>query len=147
VILGRFPGCKFGVEITNTGVEIGNAVQTRAQKLKDEKPFRPLLTAKVPQLDVTHDQIRKLQQDDCSLTKCFDRVGLTLPTDDSPREVFVLRNNLLYRAVVVKNKDPVWQLVVPNSLRESVLIAAHDGLFGGHMASNSTFKRISLFFF
>jgi hypothetical protein len=31
VILGRFPGCKFGIEITNTGVEIGNAVQTCAE--------------------------------------------------------------------------------------------------------------------
>ena len=39
------------------------------------------------------------------------------------------------------------QLVVPKQLRPSVLIVAHDGLFGGHMGAGSTFKRISPFLF
>ena len=53
----------------------------------------------------------------------------------------------LYRKLFSKKNTVTWQLVVPDSLTESVLIAAHDGIFGHHMGFISTFKKISRFFF
>jgi co-chaperonin GroES (HSP10) len=143
VILDRIQGCTFGC------VEIANAVQTRAQKAREDRPFRPLLTAKAPQLDVSADSLAVLQKDDISLKELFERVGKGKTEESSGCVVsFVMGDKLLYRKYYSKTKDEVvWQLVVPEALRESVLIAAHDGLFGEHLGPNSTFKRIMPFFF
>ena len=142
VILGKVPGCSF--ECTH----IANAVQTRAQWAKDNKPFRPLLTAKAPQLSVNAKECRELQDSDLSLIKLFERVQMPGKDVGGSREEFSIRDGLLYRRVVnLETKQTVWQLVVPKGLQESVLIAAHDGIFGGHMGAGSTFKKIKPFFF
>ena len=60
VILGRVPGSSF--ECTETVA----AVQTRAQRAKEQRPFRLLLTTKAPQLDVNSEQVGKLQRDRAS---------------------------------------------------------------------------------
>jgi hypothetical protein len=142
VILGRVEGCTFGC------VEVANAVQTRAQKAREERPFRPLLTAKVPQLDVNAEKLSQLQREDASLQELFDKVGKGKDESSGCVVSFVLRDKLLYRKYYSKVKDEVvWQLVVPETLRESVLVTAHDGLFGGHLGANSTFKRVSAYLF
>jgi hypothetical protein len=142
-ILGKVPGANFKC------TKITSSVQTRAQKAKETKPFRPLLTAKVPQLDVNQERLIQLQKDDCSLVPLFQKVGLDATVDSNGNVVsFVMRDGLLFRRhFSSKTKVLTWQVVVPECLRDSVLIAAHDGLFGGHMAANSTFKRVFPFFF
>jgi len=140
VILGRIPGATF--ECT----DLAGAALTRAQAKQTDRPFRPLLTAKTPQLDVTPDSLQHLQRDDKTLQPCFDKVGKKKDGDKSD-DSFVLRDGLLYRFRPSWKGEAVWQLVVPTGLRESVLIAAHDGLFGGHMAANSTFNRIAPYFY
>ena len=138
VILGRFSGSNVDFD------SISCAVKTRGQISRDAKPFRPLLTAKAPKLDVTPEVLRKLQKEDDSLRLLFDKVSKPPEAGVS----YVIRDNLLYRCFQTgKDKTMVWQLVVPASLRVSVLIAAHDGIFGGHMGAGSTFKRIRPFFF
>ncbi|KAK7116800.1 hypothetical protein V1264_002415 [Littorina saxatilis] len=69
VILGRIQGCTFGC------VEVTSAVQTRGQKAREERPFRPLLTAKVPQLDINAEKLSKMQRDDKTLHDLFEKVG------------------------------------------------------------------------
>ncbi|KAK7087226.1 hypothetical protein V1264_021301 [Littorina saxatilis] len=69
VILGRIQGCTFGC------VEVTSAVQTRGQKAREERPFRPLLTAKVPQLDINAEKLSKMQMDDKTLHDLFEKVG------------------------------------------------------------------------
>ena len=138
VILGRVPGSD--VDFSS----VSCAVQTRGQVARDSKPFRPLLTARAPKLDVTPEALRKLQREDDSLRGLFDKVSKPPEAGVS----YVIRDNLLYRCYQTgKDRNMVWQLVVPTSLRDSVLIAAHDGIFGGHMGAGSTFKRIRPFFF
>ena len=39
------------------------------------------------------------------------------------------------------------QLVLPHSLRESVLEVAHDSILGGHLATNKTYDRVTSHFF
>ena len=143
VILGRVPGSSF--ECTETVA----AVQTRAQRAKEQRPFRPLLTTKALQLDVNSEQVGKLQREDASLESMFKkRESVEAVEDDNSVTSFVVQEGLLYNRVRSKLTDMATkQLVVPYQLRPSFLIAAHGGLFGGHMGAGSTFKRISSFFF
>ena len=97
VILGRIPGATFHC------VQLANAVQTRAQKLKADRPFRPILTAKVPQLDIDPVKLITLQKEDNSLSACFSKVGQPRVSNAS----FHLRDGLLYRSVLDKNSDTV----------------------------------------
>ncbi|XP_070207867.1 uncharacterized protein [Littorina saxatilis] len=142
VILGRIPGTSF--ECT----QVTNAVQTRAQLAREARPFRPLLTAKAPKLDITTDKLKQIQKEDVHLQGLFIKVSQPPAETDNDGESFSIRDGLLYRRILSKRSQKVtWQLVVPTDLRESVLIAAHDGLFGGHMGAGSTFKKIAPFFF
>ena len=125
-------------------------MQTRAQKARanEHRPFRPILTSRAPQLDISAGKLAKLQKVDDTLKPLFMLVGSTKQQDSSGSVSFVIRDGLLYRGLCPKKSNEViWQLVVPVSLRESVLICTHDGLLGGHMGLNSTFKRVTRFFF
>ncbi|PVD27852.1 hypothetical protein C0Q70_13028 [Pomacea canaliculata] len=142
VILGRVDGSTFHC------AQVAAAAHTRAQAPRQDKPFRPLLTTKTPQLDITPEKLAELQAADTSLSTLFDKLGGNSTRDRDPAAAFVLRDGLLYRRITgTKPQTVTWQVVVPKGLRESVLIAAHDSLFGGHMGANSTFKRITPFFF
>ena len=45
------------------------------------------------------------------------------------------------------NQVLTWQVVVPTGLRVSVLVAAHDGLFGGHMGVKKYLQKGESLFF
>ncbi|XP_064418480.1 uncharacterized protein LOC135358762 [Latimeria chalumnae] len=61
---------------------------------------------------------------------------------------FVLRGDLLYRMSKNVNTDTiVEQLVIPQSLRRTVLDLAHSHLFGGHLGVEKTQNRILQRFF
>lgn len=142
-ILGKIDGAQFKV-VKTTG-----AVQTRAQKAKNERPFRPLITAKAPQLDIDKEKLQQMQREDQSLAPVFEKVGEKETTDSGGNVTsFQIKDDLLVRRFFSKKRQTItFQVVVPTQLRNSVCIAAHDSLFGGHQAGNSTFLRISPFFF
>lgn len=135
-IVGKIPGAN--VQCT----KMTQAVQTRAQAVKENRPFRPLLTTKVPRVDIDRDKLAELQMVDQSLVPVFQKVGKDADTDASGNVVsFLISDGLLFRRhFYQRSKVLTWQIVVPESLGESVLVAAHDSLFGGHMAANSTFS-------
>ena len=140
IILGNVEGSTFHCVPTQ-------AVQTRAQA-KENKPFRPLLTSKAPKLNIAAEDCAKAQKADESLKNLFGKVSSPGKRIGNQIESFVVRDGLLYRRLVnVTSNQTVWQLCVPKPLRESVLIATHDSIFGGHMAFKSTLKRIYPFFF
>jgi hypothetical protein len=85
-----------------------------------------------------------MQRQDPGLKTTFDKVG---QPRSSQGDLFVIRDGLLFQSLTQKDNSTLWQLVVPAQLVESVLIAAHDSLLGGHLASNSTFKRVYPFFY
>ena len=133
VILGRVEGANFQCS------EIAAAAQCETQG----KPFSSLLTSKTPQLDVAPDKLAKMQKEDSSLKVLFDKVGQVSELLDSGTVSVVLRDGLLYRKVTsAKSGTVTWQVVVPEGLRESVLLAARDSLSGEHMGNRSMFKRI-----
>lgn len=54
-----------------------------------------------------------------------------------------LRDGILYR-VAVQNGSSTDQIVVPTSLRNSVLFMAHDALLAGHCGVKRTLYRLRL---
>ena len=123
------------------------AVQTRAQA-RESRPFRPLITSKAPKLNITANDCAEAQKADESLKHLFAKVSTQGKRFSNQIESFIVRDGLLYRRLVnMTSNETVWQLCVPKPLRESVLIASHDSIFGGHMAFKSTLKRIRPFFF
>ena len=113
-------------------VEVAQALKTRAQVQKENKPFRPLLTTKMPQLDVMPVVLQTIQVNDKKLDTLRQRVGQPpRPSSQQTSESFVMNDDLLLRRLeTVPTHEVIWQLVVPTELRQSVLIAAHDGILG-----------------
>lgn len=64
----------------------------------------------------------------------------------NPREHYIVKNNLLYRVVLV-NGTLVEQLLVPQGYQSMVLKLAHSHLFGAHLGSEKTLQRITQRFY
>lgn len=133
-----------GLSVTN--VNIASAVTTRLQAKREAIPHVPLVKV-AEELNVTRQDLIKLQKDDPSLTNSF----LLLQSDEeksigTARFSFVLKHDVLYR-VYSTEKETLQQIVVPTALRSSVLSAAHDQLLAGHCGVRRTLNRILQKFF
>ena len=127
-------------------------VVTRLQS--KDKPLRPLQVAKTKIVELTSTEFKKLQETDKSLDKL--RKKIESKSVEKPKqwgtEVYYIdqKNGLMYRhftsppkkGSVVHN-----QLILPHSLRESVLEVAHDSILGGHLATKKTYDRVTSNFF
>ena len=140
VILGKFNGCSLRVSGEEQHV---NAVMTRRQKKEEERPTKPLRVRQTPLL-VSHDELIKLQKEDSSLNderekaqsgeKYLKRNGVI---------TFEYEDDVLVRSYTAKSTGEVTtQIVVPKTLRDTVMSIAHDSIMAGHMASGSTKKRL-----
>ncbi|XP_068208290.1 uncharacterized protein [Palaemon carinicauda] len=92
-----------------------------------------------------HDEFVHLQRSDDSLKECFNKVEN--PLDKSHKlPLFYLENNILmrhYRSPTLTEKDS-WrdchQLVVPGSLRSSIMKLAHSA--ESHLGITKTYRRL-----
>ncbi|XP_068239115.1 uncharacterized protein [Palaemon carinicauda] len=92
-----------------------------------------------------HDEFVNLQRSDDSLKGCFNKVEN--PSDKSHKlPLFYLENNILmrhYRSPTLTEKDS-WrdchQLVVPGSLRSSIMKLAHSA--ESHLGITKTYRRL-----
>ena len=127
-------------------------VVTRLQS--KNKPLRPMKVAKTKIVNLTSTEFKKLQETDKSL----DKLGKKIESDsvERPRqwgtEVYYInqKNGLMYRQFTSppeKGSVVHKQLVLPHSLRESVLEVAHDSILGGHLATKKTYDRVTSNFF
>ncbi|KAK7108916.1 hypothetical protein V1264_013054 [Littorina saxatilis] len=115
VILGRIQGCTFGC------VEVTSAVQTRGQKAREERPFRPLLTAKVPQLDINAEKLSKMQMDDKTLHDLFEKVGQGKSEESSGCVVsFVGQNPVVATLGVISGSSAVEEVDIQKVKLQSV---------------------------
>jgi hypothetical protein len=96
---------------------------------------------------VSKKELSKLQRDDATLRACFDltRSG-ERKVVGSAAYVFYVSNGLLYRQYD-KGSRLYSQIVVPFSLRLSVLVVGHDQLLAGHCGVRRTLARILSRFF
>lgn len=127
--------------------EIISAVQTRA-KSKEEKRTRALQTPVSRVLTVTPDELAEQQRKDVSLKECFEKVGEEFRRKRS-RTVyeFLLVRGVLFRRCVFSSGREVRQMVVPKSLRDSVLSLGHDSIMAGHQGVQRTMAKIMEEFF
>ena len=127
-------------------------VVTRLQS--KNKPLRPMKVAKTKIVNLTSTEFKKLQETDKSLDKLRKRIESD--SVERPRqwgtEVYYIdqKNGLMYRQFTSppeKGSVVHKQLVLPHSLRESVLEVAHDSILGGHLATKKTYDRVTSNFF
>ena len=122
------------------------AATTRAQSLKDGAETKPLKVPD-PQLSVNSAELSKMQKEDKTITPCF-QLAESRETKKSGKDAysFLIQHGVLYRKFVTKG-NTFQQIVVPESLRRTVLFTAHDTLLSGHCCSSRTMSRIRERFF
>ena len=135
-----------------TSHEKTGGVVTRLQS--KNKPLRPMKVAKTKIVNLTSTEFKKLQETDKSL----DKLRKKIESDSVERpgqwgtEVYYKdqKNGLMYRQFTSPPEKGLVvhkQLVLPHSLRESVLEVAHDSILGGHLATKKTYDRVTSNFF
>ena len=138
LVLGNVEGARF----PDPG-DVLNAVQTRAQISRENRPYRKLnVPGKI--LNITKTEFRELQLSDETLARTRVRAeeGQTKSCKGGGQVSFVLRNNLLYRMYETKDNRKSYQLVVPKKCRESVMKLAHEALMAGHLGIRKTSDRV-----
>lgn len=87
----------------------------------------------------------EVQKKDSSLDKAGSLV-INEPSGDFS-SCFVFRTNILYRLFKTNLGEVISQIVVPNSMRKTVLSLGHDVLLAGHLGTKKTRDRIMRHFF
>ena len=118
---------------------------TRAQKRADRRLYRHANESGFrDNLDVSPEELRKLQHDDDSL--CRQREIAEGASSAAAGENFLYRDGLLYRQYsppgVNNSAHDIEQLVVPARLRPPILRLAHNIPMAGHLGKKKTADRI-----
>ena len=115
-------------------VSEASAVTTRSQA-KRTHVDKPLRVTKDIDLEVTKEQLMKLQQKDETLKDAWNKSAST----DSE---YTVKNGLLYKVIRGKFGNTHLSVVVPASLRGGVLRLGHDAIMSGHQGVKRTYDRI-----
>jgi hypothetical protein len=120
---------------------LAQAVETRAQT-----KVKPCTKLKVPSqiLDISKAEFASKQTEDSSLENCRRKAR-----DEEVQKCkgggqvrYIEKGKLMYREFTNDVGVKSCQLIVPKSLRETVLKVAHDTLFSGHLGVRKTTDRI-----
>eukprot|EP00745_Piridium_sociabile_P002381 TRINITY_DN1145_c0_g1_i6.p1 TRINITY_DN1145_c0_g1~~TRINITY_DN1145_c0_g1_i6.p1 ORF type:complete len:1434 (+),score=199.20 TRINITY_DN1145_c0_g1_i6:329-4630(+) len=149
LILGNLPGVSNVPHVNQEGSENAvGLVTTRLQEHKLNQASIPLVTAVPHELTVNREKLIQLQGEDDTLVKLFQKEkDKTVVNSGSARvSFFFFFEGVLYRHFR-DGEVLTEQIVVPSSLRSSVLCAAHDGIMAGHCGVRRTLQRVLLRFF
>ena len=136
-------------EKTDESTEVGQAVQTRGQKVQEGKKFSTLKV--LDSLKVNKDEFRN-EQASCESLKWVREKAKSSEKRKSYGVIswFKEYNGLIYR-YFEDNLDITGstkkQLVVPKKFREAILQLAHESILGGHLGMKKTSDKIRLQFF
>ena len=137
------------VEIADVNADMGQAVQTRGQKLKESKGFSTLKV--LDSIKVKKDEFKN-EQVSCDTLNWVRRKAKSSEKRESHGIVswFKEYNGLIYR--YFENKLDTTghtkkQLVVPKNFRGTILKLAHESILGGHLGMKKTSDKIRLQFF
>jgi len=112
------------------------AVQTRAMKVIEGKPQKPLKVTTIHGLEIGPEQLIEQQKTDQTLKKYWE---LAENPVENGKAQFFIKNKILYRKYFGKHDgEGIIQVVVPENLREKVVSLAHDTLRG----STKTLNRV-----
>ena len=120
-----------------------NAVETRNQRrVKNQKPVK----WKVPEIvkdDVSPEDFQKAQYNDPSLSKArylADQEQVLQGKTGTVR--WFRKSGLVYREYTSVKGNVSVQVLVPVSLRETVMRLAHESIMSGHMGTMRTVSRV-----
>ena len=150
LIVGNIEGARLPGE-PDPHWKLVQAVQTRAQKKEEAKPYSKLKVPKSLQTTVTPEEIKVAQQEDSTLKKVREMVnsGDEKVSKSGARSVFVTKCGIIYRRFKQDSgsqNQTCSQLVVPKKYRNTVLKLAHETLMSGHFSSTKTVSRILIEF-
>ena len=117
-------------------------VVTRAAEKRDKSLHKTIPVVKVDGLDITPEQLRKLQHEDESLQRARQTAESGQALDSRGNSVtFKTSKGILKRGYSSKDGE-FTQVCVPKPLRDSVLQIAHDTPMGGHLGAKKTQERV-----
>ncbi|XP_070184343.1 uncharacterized protein [Littorina saxatilis] len=114
---------------------------TRAQAKKEAQPHEPVPVQVINELDVTPEQLRKLQEGDSSLQRTREAARTGKEVSRDGKVSFTFAKGVLKR-VYGGEKGKHTQVVVPKPLRRAVLKLGHDTPMTGHMGAKRMKERI-----
>ncbi len=122
-------------------------VTTRLQEKREKELPKQLSTPLPPDLPVDREKLISLQKADPLLNECFQAAQSGETSKAGAATVsFCVSEGMLFR-MYQDVHSTVKQIVVPQSLRASVLCAAHDSISAGHCGIKRTLKRVFLRFY
>ena len=101
----------------------------------------PLLTDPVVPHDLTCIEpalLIKGQKGDPELAPCFAKVGKEIRGE----EEFLMQRGVLHRRSRESDGSEVLQVVVPQDLREALVLLAHEEPMAGHLGVHNTLARL-----
>eukprot|EP00745_Piridium_sociabile_P039410 TRINITY_DN7365_c0_g1_i12.p1 TRINITY_DN7365_c0_g1~~TRINITY_DN7365_c0_g1_i12.p1 ORF type:complete len:1702 (-),score=291.88 TRINITY_DN7365_c0_g1_i12:2644-7599(-) len=144
-IVGNVPGVRDSGQPGESGGPFCMAAITRARgKHVVEKKT---LSQVADVLNVTPEQLSREQKDDASLKQCFALAQSgEVRIAGGTSHFFHVQDGILFRTFVKGTRS--WeQVVVPTSLRSSVLVVSHDLVLAGHCGGRRTLARLRDKFF
>ncbi|XP_041379582.1 uncharacterized protein LOC121392444 [Gigantopelta aegis] len=147
VILGNISGVRPPDDPDHNWEARIQAVQTRAQVVKEAKRYQKLRVPEALQIEATPAEIQQAQQEDQSLRKCreFVQAEAEKITKGGGKVYFTTRKGMLYRVFQAPKRTEgqrFTQLVVPKQLRNTVLGIAHESLMAGRFSTQKTKERV-----
>jgi hypothetical protein len=142
LIIGNVPGVS-DLPPVHSSVSLANVV-TRARVVVEKKRQKPLIVANLPDLKVTPDEFIVLQEKESDFQKYRTLAEKGVVIKHGGKNKFVkyeIKDRVLYR-VFDNNGDKTTQLLVPTSLRQSVMISAHDAVMAGHPGIRRTLDSL-----
>ena len=128
-------------------------VATRKMTEKLNKPSEPLQAPIIDGLNLSPDDISKLQREDDSLRKFFKQADdKTIHTTRRNESIsYTIEDNILFRRYQSPLKTgPITyykQIVVPKSLKERLIKVAHESTFSGHLSAHKVYLKLIQDFF
>jgi len=125
-------------------IEEGQAVVTRSQS--KPKVTKPLSVAEAIDTTISTESIAKLQAEDASLKKIWEKLQQKTGSEDSKDTEFFMDKTLLYRHDPKQqqrgtSRSKVKQLELPETLRLRVVKVAHESIMSGYQAIARTLDR------
>ena len=148
LIIGNVPGVTQVPIVESVPGNAMSNVVTRARTALGSGNKKPLVVPNIPNLDITHEELKALQQKEESFKKfyAYAENGTVINRSGNKSVKYVVEDGFLYR-LFDQNGDVTHQLLVPASLRHSVLVAAHDAVMSGHPGKRRTLARVLSSFF
>ena len=146
LVIGNVPGAREPFR-PNSEWEMAGAMQTRAQS-KKPKQIQPLKVKESDVMEISVEEMSKLQRQDESLKRLWDKKEVK--TVGESKSWFWVENDILRRSFSnpkVNCGNPVQQVVVPSGLRNKVMALAHDSILGGHLGTKRTVDKVLSNFF